>query len=203
MGSSLSSSSSSLLVTELAKRMASRPNAAAGRVILGTMQIKRLQALVYWVKDHDKRGLQAVPEIWTQEVMLAAIKQKESEQNLDKVDIDVVDPSKRQTDTGWDNWQIGFVNKLSAVNGAAKVPIDYIVRPKWYDTDKLILDDNKIRRFQMPLEGENLSVTTNWCFRYWNRLVFSPMHCYWQESVVGVGCTLWWHGWVKQTRRKS
>jgi hypothetical protein len=130
------------------------------------MQIKRLQALVYWVKDHDKRGLQAVPEIWTQEVMLAAIKQKESEQNLDKVDIDVVDPSKRQTDTGWDNWQIGFVNKLSAVNGAAKVPIDYIVRPKWYDTDKLILDDNKIRRFQMPLEGENLSVTTNWCFRY-------------------------------------
>jgi hypothetical protein len=38
-------------VTEMAKRMASRSNAAAGRVILGTMQIKRLQALVYWVKD--------------------------------------------------------------------------------------------------------------------------------------------------------
>jgi hypothetical protein len=34
-------------ITEMAKRMASRPNAAAGRVILGTMQIKRLQALVY------------------------------------------------------------------------------------------------------------------------------------------------------------
>jgi hypothetical protein len=34
-------------VTKLAKRMASRPNAAAGRVILGTMQSKRLQALVY------------------------------------------------------------------------------------------------------------------------------------------------------------
>jgi hypothetical protein len=37
-------------VTEMATRMASRPNAAAGRVILGTMQIKRLQDLVYWVK---------------------------------------------------------------------------------------------------------------------------------------------------------
>jgi hypothetical protein len=34
-------------VTEMAKRMASRPDAAAGRLILGTMQIKRLQALVY------------------------------------------------------------------------------------------------------------------------------------------------------------
>ena len=37
---------------EMAKRMAPRPNAAAGRIILGMMQFKRLQALVYWVKDH-------------------------------------------------------------------------------------------------------------------------------------------------------
>ena len=52
-------------VTEMAKQTGSRPNSAAERVILGTMQIKRLEALVYWVKDHDKRVLQAVPEMWT------------------------------------------------------------------------------------------------------------------------------------------
>ncbi|KAI2489358.1 hypothetical protein MHU86_25231 [Fragilaria crotonensis] len=81
------------------------------------MQIKRLQALVYWVKDHDKRGLQAQPEMWTREVMLAAMARKESDHNLDKVDIDIIDPGKCQTDAGWDNWQIGFVNKLSAIMG--------------------------------------------------------------------------------------
>ena len=43
-------------VTEMAKRMASRGSVAAGRVILGTMQIKRIQALVYWVKDHPPTG---------------------------------------------------------------------------------------------------------------------------------------------------
>jgi hypothetical protein len=32
-------------VMEMAKRMATRPNAAVGRLILGTMQIKRLQVL--------------------------------------------------------------------------------------------------------------------------------------------------------------
>jgi hypothetical protein len=42
-------------VTEMAKRMAARPS-AAGRVILGTMQFKRLQALVYWVKDQTSAG---------------------------------------------------------------------------------------------------------------------------------------------------
>jgi hypothetical protein len=151
-------------VTDMAKRMASRPNAAAGRLILGTMQIKRLQALVYWVKDHDKRGLQAVPEMWTREVMMAAMARKESDHILDKVDINIIDPCKCQTDAGWDNWQIGFVNKLSAIMGAAKVPIDYIVRPDWDDTDELFLDDDEMRRFQMPLEGEN--------FNRDNKLVF-------------------------------
>ena len=48
-------------VTEMAKRMAaSRPTAAGRVLILGTMQIKRIQALVHCVKDYDKRGL--VPE---------------------------------------------------------------------------------------------------------------------------------------------
>ena len=151
-------------VTEMAKQIASRPNAAAERVILGTMQIKRLQALVYWVKDHDKHGQQAVPEMWTQEVMIAAMARKESEHTLDKVNIDIIDPGKCQTDAGWDNWQIGFVNNLCAIMGAAKVPIDYIVRPKWDDTNKLFLDNNKMRRFQMPLEGKN--------FKHDNKLVF-------------------------------
>ena len=50
-------------ITEMAKRMAWSPS-TAGRVILGTMHIKRIQALVFWVKDHDKYGLIAEPELW-------------------------------------------------------------------------------------------------------------------------------------------
>ena len=43
-------------ITEMAKRMASRTQ-AEGRVLLGTVIIKRLQTLVWWVRDHQKRGL--------------------------------------------------------------------------------------------------------------------------------------------------
>ena len=46
-------------VLEMAKRMATRP-ANAGRVLLGTVQIKRLQALVWWIRDHQRRGLALV-----------------------------------------------------------------------------------------------------------------------------------------------
>ena len=43
-------------VLEMAKRLSSR-TVADGRVLLGTVQIKRLQALVWWVRDHHRRGL--------------------------------------------------------------------------------------------------------------------------------------------------
>ena len=56
--------------------MAARPS-TAGRVILGTMQSKRLQALVYWVKDRDKRGLIAQPGLWDNKAMIKAMERKE------------------------------------------------------------------------------------------------------------------------------
>ena len=49
-------------VTEMAKQMASRPRLRESHS--RTMHIKRIQALVFWVKDHDKRGLAAEPELW-------------------------------------------------------------------------------------------------------------------------------------------
>ena len=48
--------------------------------------------------------------------------------------------------------------------GAAKVPIDYIVRFELDKDNELFLDDDKTRCYQMPLEGEN--------FKRDNKLVF-------------------------------
>jgi hypothetical protein len=43
-------------VSKMAKRMATRTQ-AEGRVLLGTVVIKRLQTLVWWVRDQQKHGL--------------------------------------------------------------------------------------------------------------------------------------------------
>jgi len=53
-------------VTEMAKkRMPSRPIVNGPRVILGTTHIKRIQGLlVYEVKDHRKRNLEANYNDW-------------------------------------------------------------------------------------------------------------------------------------------
>ena len=151
-------------VTEMAKRMAARP-AASGRVFLGTMQIKRLQALVHRVKDHDKRGLVAQPELWDNKAMIEAMERKEAEYNFSKIDVGIIDPGKCQTDHGWNNWQIAFANKLNKTFGAADVPISYIMRPEVKDVDdELFWDDDEMRHYQMPLEGQN--------FKHDNKLVY-------------------------------
>jgi hypothetical protein len=152
-------------ISEMAKRMASR-SIAAGRVILGTMHIKRIQALVYWVKDHDRRGLVADPESWDEDAMTEAMERKEAEHNFDKIDVASIDPGKCRTDHGWDNWQIAFENKLNATLGAARVPIDYVVREDDPD-DELWFTEEQERKYQMPLEGPN--------FKQDNKLVYKML----------------------------
>lgn len=71
-------------VIKMVKRTAFR-TATAGRVILGTMQIKLIQALVYWVKDHPKRDLDVTADMWTSDVMIAILQHKEAELNFEKV----------------------------------------------------------------------------------------------------------------------
>jgi hypothetical protein len=153
----------------MAKHMAAWPS-AAGRVILGTMQIKRLQAsLVYWVKDHDKHGLVSQPDLWDNKTMIKtmieAIERKEAEHNFGKIDVGTIDPGKCRADHGWDNWQTPFANKMNATLDAAGVPIDYIRRPEVEDSDnELFWEDDERQHYQMPLEGQN--------FKHDNKLVY-------------------------------
>ena len=116
-------------VTEMvAKRMASRTTNAGRVIVRGTMQIKRIQALVFWVKDHERRQMEIEPNNWNEEELRAMLARKEADQNFEKLDIDIVDPGKCQTDFGWDAWQSAFTNKLSATMGAANVPLAFVIR---------------------------------------------------------------------------
>jgi hypothetical protein len=51
-------------VSEMAKRLSSRTiqEGQVSRVPLSTKAIKKIQALVYWVKDSRKRGMEVTAE---------------------------------------------------------------------------------------------------------------------------------------------
>ena len=62
-------------VSDMAKRMASRMQ-AKGRVMLGTVVVKRLQTLVWWVRDHQKHELDVNAADFTAQVMSEAAQMK-------------------------------------------------------------------------------------------------------------------------------
>ena len=133
-------------------------------MILGTMHNKRIQALFFWVKDHDKRDLVAEPELWDNEAM----ELKEEEHNYGKIYVGTIDPGKCRVDHGWDNWQVAFVDKLNATLGAAQVPIDYVIRRELEDRDnELFFTGKEETHYQMSLEGQN--------FKHDNKLVYKML----------------------------
>ena len=157
-------------VSEMVKRMQSRASVAAGKVTLGVIQLKNLQALVWWCRDHHRRGKVLDPANWNGETLRKASEDKETELVASKIDVDFIDPGKKcQTDHGWDNWQIAFLNKLSATNGAAGVPVDYVVREELdFDVDLFDYDDEEQKRiYEMPLTGSN--------YKHDNRLVYGML----------------------------
>ena len=67
--------------------------------------------------------------------------------------------------------------------GAAKVPLDYIIRPDPEDdSDELFWDEEETRRYQMPLEGQN--------FKHDTKLVYKML------KAACVGTDAW--AWIQQ-----
>jgi hypothetical protein len=62
-------------VLEMAKRLASRMQAEGG-IYLGTVMVKRIQTLVWWVHDHQKHGLPISVADFTDQVMNKAAEMK-------------------------------------------------------------------------------------------------------------------------------
>jgi hypothetical protein len=75
-----------MMLTKMAKRMASRA-ANAGCAILGSMQIKHIQAaLAVWVKDHERRQMEIEFNNWNEEELYVTLARKAADQNFEKVD---------------------------------------------------------------------------------------------------------------------
>ena len=77
-------------VLEMARRLSTRP-ANSGRVLLGTVQIKRLQALVWWIRDHQRRGLALLAVNFTVAVMNTLVTSKNFDKERGHTDASIKD----------------------------------------------------------------------------------------------------------------
>ena len=93
-------------------------------VILGAVHHRKVQALIYWDRDNNRRGMAIVAADWTTAQMADAIERVNSDvpakglERPDKLDIGV-------NCTAWD---IKWENYLGSLQGSSGIPLYYVVR---------------------------------------------------------------------------
>ena len=108
-------------VTEMAKRM-SNCTVADGCVYLGTVQIKHIQALVWWVWDNMRHGQALNAADFTPDVMEAAMENKHVKKEQSATEVSIKDLPKFQPGD-FDVHKDAFLNLLAQTYGAYAVSI--------------------------------------------------------------------------------
>ena len=112
-------------VTEMAKRMASRPTVQ--RVHMTTVQIKKLQALVWWIRDRMMHDQPLVAMAFDADALTAALERKRIEKEGTETEVKIseimkVDPNK------YEDCKDAFQNVLASKKGKYGVALSYIIR---------------------------------------------------------------------------
>jgi hypothetical protein len=162
-------------VTEMAKRMASLTQ-AKGRVLLGTIVIKHLQTLVWWIHDHQKRRLPLNANKFTVATMASAVEMKTLSREMTDSEPSVKDIGKFNLDD-FNAHEDALLNLLAQSYGFHKEPLRYIVH---LDTVPDAFSSNEEERmYQFPLVGGSFELN--------NQAVYRKLKAFLINSWAGLG----------------
>jgi hypothetical protein len=135
-------------VNEMAKHLASH-TMADNCVNLGTVTIKKLQGLIFWIKDSTIRGQEldftaaGLCELMTRK----SLKQSEGTKDEPSVkELDKFNPAYFEVH------EDAFLNLLAQMRGALLEPLCYVVHPNAEPDEFENMEQH--RMFQLPLEGK-------------------------------------------------
>jgi transposase-like protein len=164
-------------VMEMAKRMASRTQ-AEGWVLLGTVVIKRLQTLVWWIRDHQKRELPLNANKFTVETMASAAEMQTLRRKMKGSEPSVKDLGKFDPDD-FDAHEDAFLNLLAQSYGVLKEPLRYIVCSA--TVPDVFSSNEEQRMYQFPLEGGSFELDNQAVYRKLKAFLISSPGWAWIE----------------------
>jgi len=124
---------------------------AVGHVYVGMVQVKKLQALCYWVKDQVKRGQALNHAAWVDNTVMATIERMHIEKGRDTGNVSVTDLGKFNPDD-FETHESAFMNLLAQTYGAQRENLKYVARPVVVPV--AFANEAERRMFQLPLTGE-------------------------------------------------
>ena len=152
---------------------------AEGRVLLGTVAIKHLQALVWWVRDNQKRGVALVAANFTPAVMQQAMIAKGIEKGRGAADTTIKDLGKFDPED-YDVHEDAFLNLLAQTIGSCRESIRYVVRADQAPAE--FVDEREERMFQLPLNGNGYEEDNRAVYRLLKAFLISSAGWAWIEQ---------------------
>ncbi len=127
----------------------------AGRVNVGAIQVKKLQALCYWVCDQQKHGQGITQDDWDDDMVMAIIKKMHIEKGRDTGNVLVMNLGKFNPDD-FETHETAFINLLAKMYGAQGENLKYIMRDVVIPAESV--DDAERGMYQLPLTGKAYSM---------------------------------------------
>jgi hypothetical protein len=140
-------------VDNLCKKISTLSNARGG-ILIGYALVRKLKGLIYWVKDHLRRGITPDDEDWTLEVCKSSIQAMDIEEERNKEDTKIDPPGKLKA-ADWLQWELKLVNFLQSMHGTSGVPLHYVIR-KEVAVDYIYENDLGGTCQHLPSRGDDL-----------------------------------------------
>jgi hypothetical protein len=118
--------------------------------MLELLQVKKLQALCYWVCDQQKHGQALDHEDWDNEMMASTIERMRIDKERDTGAISVSDLGKFDPEE-FETGETAFVNLLSQTHGTQGESLKYVACDAVMPA--VFADDDERRMYQLPLTG--------------------------------------------------
>ena len=165
-------------VYEMVKRLGAR-TAAAGRVNVGAIQVKKLQALRFWVRDQQTHEQAVNAADWNEDTCVQTIEKMRIEKGRDTGNVSVTDLGKFDPED-FETYETAFINLLAQTYGAQGANLKYVVR----DTvvPAVFADDAERRVYQLPLVGEAFDMDSKSVYRLLKSFLVNTPGWTWIES---------------------
>lgn len=159
-------------VSHMAKRLSyHKVNDSA--IHLGIVQIRRLQALVFWARMEEAKGTSFDPELvdeLTEGLLDDCIVRLET--NAAEKDNDGVSKPKKFDPDNWNTFELAFVNYLSGIRGAMELPLNYVIREDTFDVgDREFASVEEADMYHVKLNGKRYESDNNFVYRELKSLV--------------------------------
>jgi hypothetical protein len=147
-----------------------------GHVKIGAIQVKKLQALCYWVHDQQKHGQGITQDNWDNDTVMAMIEKMHINKGLDTGNVLVTDLDKFIPDD-FETHETAFINLLAQTYGAQGKNLKYIMCNVVIHV--MFLDDAARPMYQLPITGKAYNMD--------NKLVYHLLKIF----LINTSCWTW------------